>query len=286
MRIFKVKLFSRFARGQRITDKQLCAAVDRAARLPRRLYTGLMKRFVQWFSTAGVGTSSSAAASMFGEDWSSEPRWRVLEACVDLSGFRERVDRRQVRAEFGIAEGSIVFGHVGRFVEQKNYPFLIEVAERLAAKESRAIFVLVGEGPAKPQTEDEIRQRGLEDRFIVLAGRDDIARLMLGLFDSFLFPSLHEGLGLALVEAQAAGLSCFVSSVIPPEAIVVPALVHQIPLSAGPEAWAELIMRRIAESAPVTQPVTQQQALRAVEERFDIRQNAAQLMEFYQKAVS
>jgi glycosyltransferase involved in cell wall biosynthesis len=257
-------------------------AVDRTARLPRRMYTGLMKRFVRWFSTAGIGTSTSAAALMFGAGWSSEPRWRVVCACVDLSKFREPVDRRQVRAEFGISEDAMVFGHVGRFVDQKNHQFLVEVAERLATKESSATFVLVGEGPTKQRTEDEIGTRGLRDRFVVLAGRDDIARLMLGLFDYFLFPSLHEGLGLGLVEAQAAGLSCFVSAVIPPEAIVVPALVHQISLSAGPEAWAERIARHVAKRPTVTQP----EALMAVERSFDIRQSAALLTKFYQEAVS
>ena len=68
---------------------------------------------------------------------------------------------------------------------------------------------------------------------------------MLGAFDCFLFPSRWEGLGLALVEAQAAGLRCFVSTAVPLDAVVIPSLVQQFPLSAGPELWAEAILQRI-----------------------------------------
>jgi glycosyltransferase involved in cell wall biosynthesis len=241
-----------------------------------------MKRFVQWFSTAGLGTSRSAAALMFGENWWTDPRWRVLPACIDLTAFRKSADRRLVRAEFCIPDGAVVFGHVGRFVNEKNHQFLIQVAEQLTEAESRARFVLVGAGPTKARAEYEIRRRGLKDRFILLDPRDDIARLMLGVFDFFLFPSLYEGLGLALVEAQAAGLQCFVSTAIPPEGIVIPEMVHKIPLSAGAEAWADLILRKIGSPSPVTQ----KEALTAVGRSFDIQSNAVQLTEFYREAVS
>jgi glycosyltransferase involved in cell wall biosynthesis len=87
---------------------------------------------------------------------------------------------------------------------------------------------------------------------------------------------------LALVEAQAAGLRCFASTAVPPEAVVVPALVQQLPLSAGPEYWAEAILQQIDTPSPVTQ----KEALGRVEKVFDIRRNAAQLVEFYQTVTS
>jgi len=256
--------------------------VDRVARFPRQAYTRLMKYLVQRFSTAGLSTSAPAAQAMFGSEWEADSRWKVLPACVDLQPLHECVERSAVRDQLGIPAGTIVFGHVGRFVEQKNHEFLIRLADVLATRSALVRFLLVGGGYLQGRIESAIQERGLGDRFIILAPRDDIPRLMLGAMDFFLFPSHYEGLGLALVEAQAAGLRCFASTAIPPEAVAVPSLVEQLPLLAGPERWADAILRQI--DAPC--PITQQEALRAVERRFDIRQNAAQLVEFYRAAAS
>ena len=68
--------------------------------------------------------------------------------------------------------------------------------------------------PAGPD-EKQVTQAGLINHVIFLGGRFDIPRLLLGGMDMFLFPSLYEGLGMALVEAQAAGLPCIISDVIP-----------------------------------------------------------------------
>jgi len=105
---------------------------------------------------------------------------------------------------------------------------------------------------------------------------------MKGAFDFFLFPSHSEGLGLALIEAQAAGLRCFASTAVPPEAIVIRALVQRLPLSEGPDCWTEAILQQI----DTPNPITQEEALHRVGEVFDIRRNAAQLVEFYQKVTS
>jgi glycosyltransferase involved in cell wall biosynthesis len=241
-----------------------------------------MKLFVKTFATGGLGVSSKAASSLFGEDWPSDRRWCVCPASIDLQGFRARPDRDSVRAELHIPADAIVYGHVGRFVDAKNHEFLVQIAEALSARDARAKFLLVGGGPLQRPIERMLKQRGLEDRFIILPPRDDIPRLMLSAMDFFLFPSLYEGLGLALVEAQAAGLRCFASTAVPTEAVAVPCLVHRLPLSAGPEFWAETILQQIG----VPCSVTSEEALRRVEDSFDIRRNAAKLVEFYMAAAS
>ncbi len=174
----------------------------------------------------------------------------------------------------------MVFGHVGRFVQQKNHDFLLRVAAILAVRDVRTHFLLVGFGPLQAQIDACIRELGLENRVFMLSSRDDVPRLMLGAMDYFLFPSQFEGLGLALVEAQAAGLQCFISDAVPPEALVVPELIQQLPLSLGPEVWAETILRCMK----IPSSVMPQAALKKVEEKFDIARNAEQLVEFYQAA--
>jgi glycosyltransferase involved in cell wall biosynthesis len=219
---------------------------------------------------------------MFGDDWQQDSRWRVMPACADMAPFAKPVQRRDVREGLRIPEDAIVFGHVGRFVEQKNHGFLIRVAEAIAKREKRARFLLVGGGDLRPRIERFIRERSLSDRFIVLAPRDDVPDLMLGAMDFFLFPSLYEGLGLALVEAQAAGLRCFASTAVPREAIAVPSLVTRLPLSDGPKRWADAILR-IADTPA---PISQAEALRAVRCRFDIDRSAEELVEFYRSVAS
>jgi glycosyltransferase involved in cell wall biosynthesis len=64
--------------------------------------------------------------------------------------------------------------------------------------------------------------------------------------DCFVFPSRYEGLGLVVVEAQAAGLPCIISDRIPTEAIVDHSMVLVLPLEASPEEWAAEVLRVVS----------------------------------------
>ena len=256
--------------------------VAKAAGRGRRLYILLMKLCVRWFATCGLGTSGAAASVLFGEDWRTDTRWRLHLASVDLRRFHENRTRHTIRAQLGFPPDVVVFGHVGRFEEQKNHDFLLRVATLLAARDHRTRFLLVGAGTLRSRIETKARELGIEDRVVILPSRDDVPRLMLGAMDYFLFPSLYEGLGLALVEAQAAGLRCFISDAIPSEAIVVPGLIHKLPLSLGAAAWAETILECM--KTPI--PLMQECALKQVEQAFDIKKNAEQLVQLYQAVTS
>jgi glycosyltransferase involved in cell wall biosynthesis len=87
-----------------------------------------------------------------------------------------------------------------------------------------------------------VRDAGLEDRVLFLGVRPDIAELMRGAFDVFLFPSLHEGLGIVLVEAQAAGLPCVLTSTLPDEVEIVPGLMTRLALDEAPSVWAHEVL--------------------------------------------
>jgi len=111
----------------------------------RRVYIATMKLFVRWFATAGLATSRIAADALFGSHWHSDSRWRIHSACVDLRRFNCSVDRSNVRADLGIPADAVVFGHVGRFVDQKNHRFLLDVAEILA------VLLCGRKAPARPK---------------------------------------------------------------------------------------------------------------------------------------
>jgi glycosyltransferase involved in cell wall biosynthesis len=108
--------------------------------------------------------------------------------------------------ELGWGPGTRVIGAVGRLCEQKNHAFLIE-AFALAVKQRPELrLAIVGEGPLRAELEQQIQRLRLDGRVRLMGLRGDVPELMLGLFDAFAMPSHHEGLPLALLEAQAAGL--------------------------------------------------------------------------------
>ncbi|HEY3296728.1 MAG TPA: glycosyltransferase [bacterium] len=214
------------------------SGMDTPNRLTRRLYFGVMEHWVRKYATAGLACSSPAAAALFGENWLADPRWRVHYPSTDLSPFRQSVDRASVRVEFGIPEDAFVIGHVGRFDHQKNHPFVIAMAEETLRQDENAWFLLVGDGPRRTEIQQKAAHSPYRHRIVFAGSRSDVPRLMLGAMDVFALPSLHEGLPLVLVEAQAAGLPVIISDVITPEAGVVKPLVSRLSLSQSAAEWA------------------------------------------------
>ncbi len=134
----------------------------------------------------------------------------VIHNGIDLSPYGQ-TDRRSVRAELGIPEEVPVIGHVGRFSTQKNHEGLLEVAKRIIARNSDTRFLLVGDGFLRPLIENSVSKAGLESHFVFAGIRDDVPRLLAAM-DLFLFPSLWEGFGIVVAEAQAAGVPCVTST--------------------------------------------------------------------------
>ena len=190
---------------------------DRRAALLRRLYLRITEWLVRRHATAGFACSSRAAAALYGRAWTSDDRWRVLPYGIDLKPFGQPVDPPGIRGKLGIPSDAFVVGHVGRFCEQKNHDKLLSVFAEIARKESKARLLMVGEGMLKPAMERKAASMGLAHQVVFAGLRKDIAALMLGAMDVFLFPSRWEGLPMVLIEAQAAGLPCVISDVVTDE---------------------------------------------------------------------
>jgi glycosyltransferase involved in cell wall biosynthesis len=234
--------------------------VDAASPWRRRLYLWAARASIRLHATAGLACAPGAARALFGEAWEGDARWQVLPCALDFSAFAQPPDRSSVRAELGLPPDAFVLGHVGRFAEQKNHALLLEVAARVLEQVPRARLLLVGEGPLRPMIEARSRSGALAGRVVLAGARADVARLMLGAMDVFVFPSHYEGLPLALVEAQAAGLPCVVSSAVGDEAVLVPELVTRLAPERGAGAWAE----RLVALAAATPPLARAQALTRV----------------------
>ena len=197
-----------------------------------------------------LACSVPAGISVFGKKAVDSGRVALMPNAVDVTSYAfDSKARKSVRDRFGIPEGRILLGHVGRFDPVKNHAFFIEVLEKLVREDPERDYgaLLVGDGVLRPEIEKSLAEKGLSDR-VVLAGNLPAAETakLYQAFDIFVFPSLYEGLPGTVIEAQSSGLFCCISDTITQE-VCVTDLVRSYPLSdAG--AWAEAVKELAAKA--------------------------------------
>lgn len=136
---------------------------------------------------------------------------RLLKNGIEVNQFAFSSEKRmKVRKDFNIPDDVFVLGHVGRFCHQKNHSFLIDIFHKFNKVNEKSLLVLVGDGPLRRDMEKKCTKLGIKNRVLFLGERGDINHLLQA-FDTFVFPSLHEGLPVSLIEAQGAGLPCVIS---------------------------------------------------------------------------
>ena len=153
--------------------------------------------------------------------------------------------RAKVRKDLGI-ENKLVIGNVGRLCYQKNQEYLLEVFAKLQSQRSASVLLLIGEGELKAELQQKTEQLGVADKVIFYGVTDKVQELLWAM-DEFAFPSRFEGLGIVVVEAQAAGLPVICSDNVPDEAVVTD-LVQKVKLSSGVDSWTESILNCQANS--------------------------------------
>jgi len=143
---------------------------------------------------------------------------KVIRNGIVFDKFRniER-SKEEIRKDLSIPENARVIGQVGRFAYQKNPEFTIAVFNELLKKEPNSYLLLIGRGKMEKELRKQAESLGISDHVRFLISRDDIPELLKAM-DVFILPSRFEGLGIVLIEAQAAGLPCVVSDNIPQEA--------------------------------------------------------------------
>jgi glycosyltransferase involved in cell wall biosynthesis len=204
----------------------------------RRSYRKLMRAWIERYATHGLAASRLAAANLFGENWQADSRVRVIHYGIDLEPFRQPISGEEVRKELGLPLGSPVVGHVGRFVHPKNHTFILEIAAEILKQRPEIHFLLVGDGPLRADFERRVKTTGLSEKIHFAGMRADVPRLMRAAMDVFVFPSLWEGLPVAVIEAQAAGLPCVLSEAITDEVSILPGQVIHLSASRTPKEWA------------------------------------------------
>ncbi len=209
----------------------------------KRLAHRVLKCFLPLFVTDRLACSEAAAVWLFGK--AGARKTRTVKNAIDYSLYRFDGDVRQaMRSRYGIADTELVIGHVGRFGAEKNQRFLVECLARVREQLPSARLLLVGDGPLQTAVRQQAIERGLADRVSFVSGVR-CAAPFYQMMDAFCLPSLHEGLGIAAIEAQIAGLPCICSTGVP-AATAVMQQTQRIALSAI-DAWVESLVQMLGQ---------------------------------------
>lgn len=255
----------------------------------------LLRRFIIFFGNRLVSKLAthclSTSKQLMIEQGFHSRIFRSLEKYVAHCGFDTRrfigshnKNKIELEREFGLSSGSRIMLFVGRLdshvtekLNQKNPMFCLEVARICANRDHRYYCLMAGHGGKEVfKLREKVEEWGLSNRILFLGSRNDIPRLMLG-SNLLLLPSIAEGLGMVAVEAQAAGLCVLASQAVPSECVVVQSLVSFLPLTDGPVAWAELVLRKLTD----TRPEVVDANIRVKNSGFSIESSTAKLIEIY-----
>jgi glycosyltransferase involved in cell wall biosynthesis len=165
---------------------------------------------------------------------------------IDLNRFRKSFKtKEELKESLGLPWNSLVIGHIGRFSNEKNQIFLVDVFEKILETEKKAFLLFVGDGETKEIVERRVKSKGIRNvRFLGL--RSDVPALLKS-FDVFVLPSTYEGFPVTLIEAQASGLKCVISSAISEEVILSENTIR-ISLAEPFEVWIKAITRPIEKT--------------------------------------
>lgn len=233
---------ARLARVPTIVVHSHAASWSRPDSPSERLHLASCRLLVRVLATDAWACSRDAGVFLFDDRTIASGRFRIVRNAIDTDRFFP-VDSGDVaarRAALGLPRDALVLGHVGSLSPVKNQGFLLDLVSRLARRGESVRLLLVGDGPDRSRLIARARELGIEREVVFTGSRSDVPDL-LAVLDVFVFPSISEGLGLAAVEAQAAGIPCVVSGAVPGEADMGIGLLARA--APDPDAWVDAIDR-------------------------------------------
>ena len=218
------------------------------AKVAHRLGRVLYNKYVD----VKVAPSDLAARYTFGDGVYEKGGVNIVHNGVDLGVFKFYPEKRaEIRKEFSIGDEIKLVGHVGRFDEQKNHTFLLDIFKKLHDTDPNTKLLLVGKGNLQESMREKAAALGIGDAVIFAGVRSDVPHL-LSAMDVFAFPSFYEGMPNTVIEAQATGLPCVIADTITREADIT-GLVEYLPLGDADE-WAAHVAAAIRAERADTHP--------------------------------
>jgi glycosyltransferase involved in cell wall biosynthesis len=175
------------------------------------------KRLRRVFDTWGdkVIAISAAVRQHLETDLGVEPgRVALIYSGVDIGRFARGFspeERLRIKKEMGLKDGPVI-GTIGRLSDIKGQRFLVEAMKDMLSKRGDIQCIIVGDGPEEGRLKSLAASLGLEGAVYFLRSAPQ-TQIFLAAMDVFILPSVKEGLGLALLEAFAAGKACVASDI-------------------------------------------------------------------------
>ena len=239
----------------------------------KNLMKQVLKHFSKVFATDYMCCSELAGRWLFGDKEYEKGNVYLLNNAIDLDKFKyDENIRKEKRKELNISDDTLVIGHVGRFVEQKNHRFLIDIFNEVHKERENSILLLAGQGPLIDEIKEKVSGLGLNESVRFLGQRKDIDELYQA-FDVFLLPSLYEGLPVVGVEAQATGLLCILSDDMTKETKVLDTTKF-LSLNQGAKKWADILLLNFKNER-------ENNRKEFTDKQFDIKTEASKLKEIY-----
>ncbi|APM41312.1 hypothetical protein BS101_16930 [Clostridium kluyveri] len=200
--------------------------------------------FIKYYATNYFACSDLAAKWLYGRKQYNLGNFTTINNGIEVEKFTYNNNiRDKVRAELGVSN-KIVIGNIGRFSYQKNHEFLIDIFNNIYQKSDNFTLLLVGDGELRSHIQNKVKDLKLQDNVIFTGIRSDIPYILQAM-DIFVMPSHYEGLPVTLVEAQAAGLPCVVSSNITRQIKITSDIIY-INLSDSVEYWSKCVMKLVS----------------------------------------
>lgn len=202
-----------------------------------------------------------------------EENVKVIHNAIDVKRFSySDTVRSSVRRELNL-DGKFVIGHVGRFFIVKNQSFLIDAFAEACKSRDDLILMLCGDGELLDEVKARAESKNVGDKVLFMGQRDDVADMYQAM-DLFVLPSLSEALPFVVIEAQAAGLPCVVSTGVSEEALILPTA-HRLPLCINQWSTQFTTARMAVDRACAANAVSMA--------GYDIVSEANKLMTYYEK---
>ena len=207
--------------------------------ISQNAYERLMRRWILRDSTHQIGCGQAAGEWLFGKKAFQEKGIVILNG-IDLDHFAFAADVRERLRDELRWEGQFVIGHAGHMVPVKNQLFLIRLMPEILEREPNARLVLLGDGSDRSMLEQAVHSLNLEGS-VSMPGNVSNVNEYLSAIDVFVFPSLYEGMPLAILEAQANGLPCVLSDRVPKDVFLTD-LLKPLSLEAELSVWTDAIL--------------------------------------------
>ena len=233
----------------------------------------ILRPFAPIFANKYMACSKLAGEWIYGKKKMEEGKVKILNNAIDVDDFAYNPRlREKLRWDLNIDKDTLVIGHVGRFMYQKNHDFLIDIFKEIYKQKNNSLLLLIGDGPLRATIEAKVQNYGLKDCVKFLGLRKDVKDLY-NVMDVFVLPSWYEGLPVVSVEAQANGLPCFVSDKVSKECYLSSSM-HFISLDKNAGDWSKKIL-----GSNITRNKNAKQEL--IVNNFEIRNEAKKLINIY-----